>query len=211
MRKINYVLLIAFAGLLVSCISNQSPNSAKNGKTKSQEKTVPAGWFQEDVAPYLAKDKSEQNLISQFNTYKKALLIGDVDNISRYMYREAIKYYKKYYPELSEDEILKGFLKETANIYAKAKEEYNKAGIDYDIIINDMTKKVSEKESLIIIFTVTGILSKNEKKLHSAPEATVGISNNGGKNWNFMAFTDEIPNILRMRFSEETINGIMNY
>ena len=96
-------------------------------------------------------------------------------------------------------------------MYAKIKEGFNKTGIDYDIIINNITRKVAERESCVIVFTVTGVISQNGKSIYSEPEPTVGVSNNKGKNWDFMAFTDEIPNILRMRFKEETINKIMGY
>ena len=53
MRKMNYVLLIAFAGLFVSCINNQNPHSAKEEKTKNAEKTLPAGWSSGDISPYI--------------------------------------------------------------------------------------------------------------------------------------------------------------
>ena len=66
-------------------------------------------------------------------------------------------------------------------------------------------------EYIIITFEVVGVLTQGEKCIHDNPETNIGVSHNKGKNWTFLALTDDVPNILRMRFDEEIINKIMNY
>lgn len=211
MKRMNYVLLIIFAGLFVACMNSQNSNSAKNEKVKGTEKPVPEGWLYGSASPYLAKDEVERNLINQVNAYKKAMSVGDVNDCSKYLYGDIIRYYKRRYPELPEDEIVELLLKRNMGILANAQESYSKAGLSYDIIVNNVIKRISEEESIIILFTVTGVLSNNEKAIHTEPEVTIGISSNKGKDWHFMGFADEVQDILRMKFNEETVNEIMNH
>ena len=86
----------------------------------------------------------------------------------------------------------------------------HKKGIDFNIIISDITNKVIEKEYIIISFEVTGVFIKGDQCIHDTPSTNIGISHNRGKNWTFFALTDDAPNILRMKFNEEIINKIMN-
>ena len=80
-----------------------------------------------------------------------------------------------------------------------------------DIIVSNITNRVADKEYIIITFEVVGVLTQGEKCIHDNPETNIGVSHNKGKNWTFLALTDDVPNILRMRFDEEIINKIMNY
>ncbi len=98
-----------------------------------------------------------------------------------------------------------------SEMYHTLKTTYDEKGIDYNIIVSNITNRVADKEYIIITFEVVGVLTQGEKCIHDNPETNIGVSHNKGKNWTFLALTDDVPNILRMRFDEEIINKIMNY
>ena len=124
---------------------------------------------------------------------------------------DVIKYCKKYYPELSDRAIIQTLYKDMSEMYHTLKTTYDEKGIDYNIIVSNITNRVADKEYIIITFEVVGVLTQGEKCIHDNPETNIGVSHNKGKNWTFLALTDDVPNILRMRFDEEIINKIMNY
>lgn len=200
--KYYYVLLLLL--IAVSCNSNQHQSS-------TDQDSLPKGWYDDTLTPYTGKDKAEKNMISQMNTYNQALFRGDIDNASLYIYPDVIKYCKKYYPELSDRAIIRTLYKDMSEIYHTLKTTYDEKGIDYNIIVSNITNRVTDKEYMIITFEVVGILTQGEKCLHDTPETNIGISYNKGKNWTFLALNDDVPNILRMKFNEEIINKIMNY
>lgn len=210
--KIHYVLLLAL--VIVSCNSKQQKSYSSDKEispiTTSQD-SLPEGWYNEKLVPYTGKDKAEKNLISQVNTYNKAVLRGDIDDASLYIYPDVIKYCRKYYPKLSDSEIIQTFYKDISDMYHTIQSTNHKKGIDFNIIISDITNKVIEKEYIIISFEVTGVFIKGDQYIHDTPSTNIGISHNRGKNWTFFALTDDAPNILRMKFNEEIINKIMNY
>lgn len=210
--KYYYVLLLTL--VIVSCNSNQQKSSSSNKETpqlSTAQDSVPEGWYNETLTPYTGKDKAEKNMISQMNTYNQALLRGDINNASLYIYPDVIKYCKKYYPELSDRAIIQTLYKDMSEMYHTLKTTYDEKGIDYNIIISNITNRVADKEYIIITFEVVGVLTQGEKCIHDNPETNIGVSHNKGKNWTFLALTDDVPNILRMRFDEEIINKIMNY
>ena len=110
--KYYYVLLLTL--VIVSCNSNQQKSSSSNKETpqlSTAQDSVPEGWYNETLTPYTGKDKAEKNMISQMNTYNQALLRGDINNASLYIYPDVIKYCKKYYPELSDRAIYKPYIR----------------------------------------------------------------------------------------------------
>lgn len=210
--KYYYVLLLVL--VIVSCNSNQQKLSSSDKETfpiTTSQDSLPEGWYNETLTPYTGKDKAEKNMISQMNTYNSALFRGDIDNASLYIYPDGIKYYRKYYPELSDKAIIQTIYKDVSEMYQSLKTIYDKKGIDYSIIVSNITNRVVDKENIIITFEVVGVLTQGEKCIHDNPETNIGISNNKGKNWTFLALTDDVPNILRMKFDKEIINKIMNY
>lgn len=85
--KVYYVLLLTL--VIVSCNSNKQKPSSSNKETlqfSTTQDSVPEGWYNETLTPYTGKDKAEKNMISQMNTYNQALLRGDIDNASLYIY-----------------------------------------------------------------------------------------------------------------------------
>ena len=210
--KYYYVLLLTL--VIVSCNSNQQKSSSSNKETpqlSTAQDSVPEGWYNETLTPYTGKDKAEKNMISQMNTYNQALLRGDINNASLYIYPDVIKYCKKYYPELSDRAIIQTLYKDMSEMYHTLKTTYDEKGIDYNIIVSNITNRVADKEYIIITFEVVGVLTQGEKCIHDNPETNIGVSHNKGKNWTFLALTDDVPNILRMRFDEEIINKIIKY
>ena len=116
--KYYYVLLLTL--LIVSCNSNQQKSSSSNKETpqlSTAQDSVPEGWYNETLTPYTGKDKAEKNMISQMNTYNQALLRGDINNASLYIYPDVIKYCKKYYPELSDRAIIQTLYKDMSEMY----------------------------------------------------------------------------------------------
>lgn len=89
--KYYYVLLLTL--VIVSCNSNQQKSSSSNKETpqlSTAQDSVPEGWYNETLTPYTGKDKAEKNMISQMNTYNQALLRGDINNASLYIYPDVI-------------------------------------------------------------------------------------------------------------------------
>lgn len=210
--KIYYVLLLTLA--FVSCNKNSYKSSLSDKRTTSSSivlDSLPEGWYNETLTPYSGKDKAEKNMISQMNTYNSALFRGDIDNASLYIYPDVIKYCRKYYPQLPDKEIIQTLYKDVSEMYKTLETHYDKKGLNYSIIISNIINRVAHKEHIIITFNITGVLTQGEKCIHDNPETNIGISSNRGKNWTFLALTDDTPNILRMRFNEEIINKIMNY
>lgn len=210
--KIYYALLLTI--VIASCNNNPRKSSASDKGTtliSTAQDSLPEGWYNETLAPYSGKDKAEKNMISQMNTYNSALFKGDIDNASLYINPDFIKYCRKYYPKLSDKEIIQALYKDVSEMYKTLEANYDKEGLDYSIIISNIINRVVYKEYIIITFNTTGVLSKEGKSIHDTPEPNIGISYNKGKNWTFLALTDDVPNILRMRFNKEIINQIMNY
>ncbi len=210
--RICYVLLLTL--VIFSCNNNQhNSSSSDKGATlfSTVQDSVSEGWYNETLTPYTGKDKAEKNMISQMNTYNNALFRGDIDNASLYIYPDGIKYYRKYYPEISDKAIIQTIYKDVSEMYQTLKTTYDKKGIDYNIIVSNITNRVEDREYIIITFEAVSVLTQGEKRIHDNPETNIGVSHNKGKNWTFLALIDDTPNILRMRFDEETINKIMNY
>lgn len=210
--KYYYVLLLVL--VIFSCNTNQqkpSSSDKESSQITTSQDSLPEGWYNETLTPYTGKDRAEKNMISQMNTYNNALFKGDINNASLYIYPDGIKYYRRYYPELSDKAIIQTIYKDVSKMYQTLKTTYDKKDIDYSIIVSNITSRVVDKEYIIITFEVVGVLTQGEKCIHDTPETNIGISYNKGKNWTFLALNDDVPNILRMKFNEEIINKIMNY
>ena len=95
---------------------------------------------------------------------------------------------------------------------------YSKSGVDFSILVCDIDKKIEIGQNKFYIFNLIFQLYREDAKkikfLHSISDSeskTIGISLNNGKNWTFMAYNDNTPNILRLKFSDEIINQVMGY
>jgi len=218
--KNNIIILISLlisVLLLDGCISNQSSTGSET--SYGFRKDLPPGYAFGKVEPYQGKDRVESNLISQINTYNSALLMGDIDNAKLYLYPDAIKYYKKFYPSnLSLDDIANNLFKEISEAAIELEKAWQKYGVDVDILVSGIERKIELGDTKIFVFSFTTLFymenAEEEKYFHSTTEnddLTVGISFNGGRNWYFIALNDETPNILRLRLAQSVVNEVMGY
>lgn len=154
----------------------------------------------------------EKNLIEQFSSYNKALIVGDVQNCKKYVWPKSISYYKKYhYPNLSEDKILDDFLNDATSDFGKFYRYAHSQGALFEIVIPFLESKITYEDYIFIVFTASSNLIAENYAVHNTDyERTLGISENGGKNWWFIAINSMTPNIL-CDFPEKVVNEIMNY
>lgn len=80
--------------------------------TAQNKPTLPLGWEYGKIESYQGKTIAEKNMLSQFNTYCKAVIREDMDNFFLYIYNDAIKYFKRFVPyNYTERDIIKEFYK----------------------------------------------------------------------------------------------------
>jgi len=182
------------------------------GQNSNTKRVPPAGWHIGEKHPFQGRNKIEQNMLGQIMTYNSALLVGDVANAKRYVYQDAITYYKKFYPTVVPDEkVISDFFKMFSKDYVSAMNTYRKNGIDLRIIPCNIQRQVTNGNSIIIVFDIVSVMDDGNISIYSDPESTIGISLNNGTNWSFLTMMEEVPNILRMRFSQSIINEVMGY
>lgn len=202
--KTIFYKLIAFALLIIPI--------AVCGQNNNPQRVPPAGWHIGERHPFEGRNKIEQNMLSQIMTYNSALLVGDIANARRYVYQDAITYYKRFYPTIVPDErVLSDFFKIFSDDYIAAMNTYIEYGIDLKIIPSNIQRQVTYGNSIIIVFDVITVMSDGKTPIYSDPESTIGISLNNGTNWTFLTMMEEIPNILRMRFNQRIIDEVMGY
>lgn len=193
--------------LIVSLFCVFEDNSSAQNK-----KPLPTGWEYGKVESYQGKTTAEKNMLSQFNTYRNALMREDMDNFSLYIYKDAIKYFKRFAPSnYSDKDIINVFYKSVSGQLSSSIETFAAKGITIDMTVQNIVRKVTYENSLIYVFNITTNIYKEKMCIHSLPEKTIGISSNHGTNWTFLALNDDTPNILRMRFNQSIINQIMGY
>lgn len=212
-----HILKLILLLLLVSCVNNQGSNISHQQKRSSinrqnQEKPpLPDGWEYGKISEVQGSDKTEINLLSQLNTYNKALLRGDIDNAKIYLYSDAIRYFRKYYTKLGDDEIAEEFFKSVSDEYQATIQVLEEKGVIVELLPISLIKKISDGNNLIYLID-TSLTAYNEKvSIYTSPETILGISINQGKNWTFITRNSDSPNILRFRFNENVINQIMEY
>ena len=164
------------------------------------------------IQSYEGKDKAEKNLLSQIATNNSALLHGDKENCVNYLYKDAIVYFRKYYPGFSDEAITDEFFKTMSQSYMEQLNRLSERGIDFSLVIPNFVRKIRQGDNVFIVFNVTSNVCSETLFTHFADyEQNLGISHNGGKNWCFITINEDTPNILRISNSEEIINAVMDY
>lgn len=164
------------------------------------------------IQSYEGKDKAEKNLLSQIATNNSALLHGDKENCVNYLYKDAIVYFRKYYPGFSDEAITEEFFKTMSQSYIEQLNRLSERGIDFSLVVPSFVRKIKQGDDIFIVFNVTSNLCSETLYTHFADyEQNLGISHNGGKNWCFITINEDTPNILRISNSEEIINAVMGY
>lgn len=176
------------------------------------DKEIPNEVSVGEVIQYQGKNKVERNMLSQFSSYNSALLSADVDNAAHYQYPDAAKYFRRFYPGKSDKEITKAFFQEVSGMLREAARKFAEHGTSMNIVASKLHRKVEQGDAIIYVFDTVINYGNKKLKLHSTPELTVAISLNGGKNWTFNTMNDEnVPNMLRLRFSDEVVDRVMGY
>lgn len=220
MNKIKTVLGLFPAFVLFSCAGSHNQNSTVACEEYNYEpvvkecvsdKQIPKGFFLGEVIPYKAKNKMEENMLKQFASYTSALLHGDFDNVSHYQYKDAIKYYRKYYPGKSDDSIMRVFFASVSDEMIQTTNKYKGYGVNIDFIVSRILRKVSQGDDVIYVFEIVLNTVGKKLQLYTTPDKTIAVSTNKGKNWAFNAVNEDTPNVLRIRFSENMIDKVMGY
>lgn len=175
------------------------------------DKMIPSGFAPGQVVDYQGSNKEEENMLSQFRTYNNALLRGDIDNAIHYQYQDAVKYFKKYYPGESDDNVLRRLFEDVSKQTIELVNRYESHGIDFNIVVSRLIRKVCQGDNIFYVFEIVTNLVNDNLQLHTTPDLTLAVSTNNGENWTFNAMNDDTPNILRISFSDEIVDRIMGY
>ncbi len=182
---------------------NKTPNELFKGKVH-----LALGKIQN----YEGQDKIEKNLLSQIATYNSALLHGDEQNCVKYLYKDAIVYFRKYYHGFSDEAITDEFFKSISQSYIEQLNRFSEHGIEFSIVIPSLTRKIKQGDNIFIVFNITSNVYSESLYTHFPDyDQTLGISHNGGKNWCFITINEDTPNILRISNSEDIIDAVMGY
>ena len=219
MNKVNMAIGFLIAFILISCNGSRTQekvlceeyNYRPKVKECLTEKQIPEGYSLGEVVPYVAKDKMEKNMLSQFASYNSALLRGDFDNACHYQNKDAVEYFKQFYPGETDDDIMRKFYSSLSEEMIQTINKFEDHGIKLDFIVSRMIRKVTQGDNVIYVFELTTNMIGENLQLHTAPEETLAISVNGGKNWTFNNVNEDAPNIMRISFSEDIIDKVMGY
>lgn len=185
-----------------------SPKKVSSQKLDNGKVKLALGKIQQ----YVGKDKAERNLISQVATYNSALLHGDKQNCAKYLYKDAIVYFRKYYSGFSDDAITDELLQSVSQTYIGQLNKFQEHGIEFSLVVPNLIRKITQGDNIFIVFNITSNICSESLYTHfSDYEQTLGISHNRGKNWSFITMNEDTPNILRISNSEDIIDAIMGY
>ncbi|MCL2858807.1 MAG: hypothetical protein FWF42_03855 [Streptococcaceae bacterium] len=209
-KLLGVIMLVAVFTIYNTGCTNSGQSKAS--KDTGSERVLPAGWHIGEKHSFEGRNQVEKNMLSQIMTYNSALLVGDISNARKYVYQDAITYYKRFYPTVVPDErVLSDFFKIFSNDYIASMNTYREHGIDVNIIPTNIQRQVTFGNSIIIVFDIVSMMTDGNTPIYSDSETSIGISLNNGKNWSFLTLMEEVPNILRMRFNERIVNEVMGY
>lgn len=164
------------------------------------------------IKNYEGQDKIEKNLLSQIATYNSALMHGDKQNCVKYLYKDAILYFRKYYHGFSDEAITDELFKNISQSYVEQLKRFSEHGIEFSMVIPNLMRKIKQGDNVFIVFNITSNVCSESLYTHfSDYDQTLGISHNGGKNWCFITINEDTPNILRISNSEDIIDAVMGY
>ena len=186
-------------------------NYKPNIKECKSNKELPNGAFLGEVIQYEGMDKMEKNMISQFGSYNLALLRGDFDNASRYQYKDAITYFRKFYPGEPDEQIMRNFFSSVSEEMVQTIRKYQEHGIELNIVVSRIVRKVTQGDNIIYVFEIVSNMIGDKLQIHMSPEETIAVSTNSGKNWTFNTVNEDTPNILRVSYSDELVDKVMGY
>ena len=230
-RMVNKVLihtvLYSMIMIIQSCSYSGSSNSDSSNvttvvytdsinldKSPKGKKTLPEGLAYGKIIPPSFPDsmKVENNLLSQVATYNSALMHGDVNTCSSFLYPDAFEYCRKYYPDFPDEEVIKEFFKDISGGLQEALKTWTKMGVEPQIVVTNIERKIVYKDDIIVVFNVSLNMCSDDVFIHSTDlDKTIGISHNKGKNWWFMNNHEDLPTILKKRYNQDVVNEVMGY
>lgn len=182
-------------------------------ESPSNPSSLPPGLIIGKVIPPILPDsmKIEKNMLHQMQTYIAALSVGNIDEAFRYTYPDAFKYFRGYFPDMSNDAV-KEFMFEEASKFREAIEIFSEKGIDIEIIPAQLIRKIKSGDNIIIVSSTTSNFFSEKVYSHFGSfENNIAISEDGGKHWTFMTEYEATPTILRMKFSDQIVDEVMGY
>lgn len=176
-----------------------------------ETKNVPAGAELGKIKAYKAKNKLEQNMLSQYADFQSACLLGSYGAVSKYLYPDAISYYRKDFPNMSEDEIKAEFARQMSQA-SSAVDQLASQGFKYESVVPYITKKVQYGKDLFLVYdVVTNIYNETFYTHVSEYQSAFAHSSDGGKNWTFWVENGETANVLSLSFPDEVANEVASY
>ncbi len=197
----------------------QSDEEAEKWLSKAEEQgyverdeLLPEGWKYGRLEKYNGVTLEERNMVSQYDKYVKALQREDLKGCASYVYPDAVTYFRNAVSRsYSNEDIIKEFMKPATGI-SRAIETFSSMGLDFEIIIDSVVKKVSTSNAIIYVFTTGANVYDDNTCIHATEqEMDIGISLDNGKDWTFITINEDTPKILRLRFDENTINQIIKH
>lgn len=224
-----------FLALFSSCINIQKPHDGHSQKSSFESAAIsksfyveefnykvsikdslsneqlPAGFYSGEVINYNGKNTDEITMFRYFHAYNNALLNGEIDKAKNYYYPEAVKYYKKFFHGEDESAVMHGLLQDFSDEFAETAKQLKSQGTTLNIVVSRPIRKVIQGETVIYVFEITTNLVNEDFQIHTSPDLTVGISIDNGINWTFNSMNEDLPDILRMNYSNEIVRAIMGY
>jgi monomeric isocitrate dehydrogenase len=137
-------------------------------------------------------------------------LLGDKHVFLKFLYKDAIIYYRSYYNTLSDEAISERMFKSLSQSYNEQINRFQRHGIEFSMVIPSLIRKVKQGNNIFIVFNITSNLCSESLYTHFADyEQFLGISHNNGQNWSFIEMNNDAINILRISNDEEVINAVL--
>ena len=174
-------------------------------------KSIPEGFALGKVVEFKGTTKEETNMLSQFKSYNTALLRGDIDNASHYVNKDAVIYFRKFYPGMGDDVIIHKFFESVSKDMIEQIRRFESHGVELEFVVSRIIRKVTQGDHIFYVFEIVSNMFNDNLQLHTTPDLTLAISSNCGKNWTFNAMNEDTPNILRVSYSDDVVDKIMGY
>lgn len=188
MKTLFFALMIIFLG---SC-------DVKNSKIDNQSTIVV-------TIDTTETDSIDNNLKIQLQEYLSYMNGENMDKAMDYCYPDLFAYMKREYPNEYSIEVVKENFRSGVE---DMKKSLKKLGREYKFEVKEITQRVDLGERKIYS-VVTRFITLKEHNEITWGEETLGITNDGGKSWKFLA-KDSIsgPDILIMKFPIEVVRKV---
>ncbi|MGM9694537.1 MAG: hypothetical protein ACI3YC_05975 [Alloprevotella sp.] len=119
--------------------------------------------------------------------------------------------FRKFFPSEDDDAIMRNFFASVSYEMVQAIQRYADHGIDLNIVVSRVVRKVTFGENIIYVFEIVSNIVGDKMQIHTSPDKTIAVSTNGGKNWIFNTVNEDTPNIPRVSYSDEVVDKVMGY